>query len=99
MSYKTHKSGVLQDIYLIQTHFRLEGFTYYEQLMKRAYDELLVKHDLLDQAQSHLELLEKDVSQLKLRLETIRALYPSAPSDEELDIAINAAIQSTNRGK
>lgn len=35
-----HKSNALQDVYLIQTHFKLEKFEYYESLMKRIYAEL-----------------------------------------------------------
>lgn len=37
--------------------------------------------------------LKQDAERYQLRLETIRALYPTSPSDCELDIAIDHAMQ------
>lgn len=47
------------------------------------FDTLLAERDAL----------KKDAERYRLRLETIRALYPDAPTDAELDIAIDAALQ------
>ena len=43
-----------------------------------------------------IQALRKDAGRLKLRLETLRQLYPNAPSDEELDAAIDAAMEKRN---
>ena len=51
---------------------------------------MLVEHK---RALERIAELEKDAARYQLRLETIRALYPSAPSDIELDTAIDAAMQ------
>ena len=51
----------------------------------------LVAH--LQDTQSRIAELEKDAARYRLRLEAIRALYPSAPSDIELDTAIDTAMQ------
>ena len=40
------------------------------------------------------DALRKDTERYQVRLETIRALFPNAPSDAELDIAIYAALSS-----
>jgi hypothetical protein len=40
---------------------------------------------------SKVKVLRNGSEQYRLRHETMRALYPSAPSDVELDVAINAA--------
>lgn len=42
---------------------------------------------------------QEDAERLKLRLETIRALYPNAPSDAELDAAIDHALRIEGDGK
>lgn len=46
-----------------------------------------------EELKSRIEAHEKDSERYKLRIETIRALYPSAPSDIELDTAIDAAMK------
>lgn len=61
--------------------------------------EWYLRGDVIESLEKENASLKQDVVQLKLRLETIRALFPSAPSDEELDIAINAAMQSANKEK
>lgn len=48
---------------------------------------------------SHIVESSGDVDRWQLRCETLRALYPSAPSDQELDAAIGAALsKEANRG-
>lgn len=54
--------------------------------------------EYIEHLQSRIEALEKDATRYQLRLETIRALYPSAPSDVELDTAIDTAMQSEKGG-
>lgn len=41
----------------------------------------------------------EDAERLRLRIETIRVLIPSTPSDEELDIAINHARRVEEEAK
>lgn len=66
-----------------------------DDLYQWAYDaEVLIRS-----MQSRLESLEKDAARYQLRLETIRALYPSAPSDCELDTAIDTAMQARKGGE
>lgn len=43
---------------------------------------------------TELDELRKDVERLQTRIEVIRQLYPGSPSDTELDIAIDAAIDA-----
>lgn len=43
--------------------------------------------------QAECEKLRKNMEWYQIRLEVIRNLCPSAPSNTELDIAINAAMQ------
>lgn len=50
--------------------------------------------DNCEQLQSRLESLERDAARYRLRLETMRALYPYLISDAELDIAIDAAMKN-----
>jgi uncharacterized coiled-coil DUF342 family protein len=45
-----------------------------------------------DQLRVEADALRNDAERYQVRLETIRALFPNAPSDAELDIAIDAAM-------
>lgn len=72
---------------------RLESLEKTKESLCKALDEA---GDSLIEAGAKIEALEKDAAQRELRLETIRALYPSAPSDTELDLAIDAAMKSSN---
>lgn len=70
-----------------------------DEVLRSAAMRIAELQSRLEELSQKVDELEKEDASLKLRLETIRALYPSAPSDEELDIAINAALQSANKGE
>lgn len=59
---------------------------------KQHLQELAAYRFTVDNLRERVADLEKDAARYRLRLETIRALYPSAPSDIELDTAIDAAL-------
>lgn len=65
--------------------------------MNKPTGKLAFAYRTIANLEAERDALKVDVERYQLRLETIRALYPNAPSDVELDIAIGAAIRGDQR--